>query len=129
MKSSLSSEVAIGSETGEGGCDYTEDWGEVPKQIVTKDDYKNMCKALKRDLGCLELSQWGEHNLKLLLALGANEKQMLTLWRKHPRLQTNSCASTLLQSARFFRDFGMKTRVLMEVISWLHKWKRCDVLL
>ena len=130
IKSSVQSGITMGAEIGRGACDYSEDWGGVPKHTVRKSDYVKMCKALKENsLGIFKLSQWGEANLRLLLALGANEKQVLVIWRKHPQLQIDTCAVTLLESARLFRDFSMDTRVLMQVLSAFNQLSRYNVFL
>ena len=108
---------SIGSEAEGGllGCGSEEDWGNVPKKAVKKNVILKMCKIVRASTAS-KLSACGEANVRVLLALGANEQQVVTVFRQHPKLQSEVVAPFLLRSARLFHDFAIGAHMLLKVI-------------
>lgn len=71
----------------------------------------------------------GEDNLKSFLALLPNEKQRTLLLKRHPEFGGPQPPPFLIESVRLFRECGMDSRVLMQVIGKLKKRQKVNIFL
>ena len=88
------------------------------KKVLKK---HNGSKKSAMSAGVSVQSTYEEENLKLLIALGANEEERAFLLKRHPEFCELTPPPYLMESVRLFEEYGMDSRVFMRVLV-KHNW-------
>lgn len=124
------SSVCGGQSCVEFEVDYIEWHVDGPEAAVSHKTVSKLCNASKKSARVAEVSvqtSFGEENLKLLIALGANEEQRALIRKRHPEFGGLPSPPFLMESVQLFQEFGMDSQVLMRVIAKFNKARRYNI--